>query len=323
MSKVHITKTAEVSLTGHGKRADVVLADLFPDYSRSQLSSWLKEGLITFNKKVVRPKDKVFEGDEVNLQVDFTTSDDEGYLAQALPLNIVFEDDYLLIINKPAGLVVHPGAGNPSSTLVNGLVHYNESLNQLPRAGIVHRLDKDTTGLLIVAKTLTAYTALVRQMQNREINRQYKALVYGDVISGDKIETYFARHPKNRLKMAVTRQGKEAVTEFSVLKRYEQYTLLDVKLWTGRTHQIRVHMAHIRHPIVGDQLYAGRKHSLKHAPGLLKNAIACFSRQALHAYHLSLMHPETHEDLTFTAPMPDDFYELISLLDNEDEDHIS
>lgn len=297
-----------------GRRVDAVLAELFPEYSRSQLSSWLKEGLITINQRTFKPKEKVFGGENLFFKVEVNATDNSP-LAEEIPLPIVFEDEHLLIVNKPAGLVVHPGAGNPKHTLVNALLHHNANLHELPRAGIIHRLDKDTTGLLIVAKSLIAHTQLIRQMQAREINRQYLALVYGHLISGKRIETFYGRHPRNRLKMAVAHSGKEAITEFTIRKHYHAFTLLDVTLLTGRTHQIRVHMSHINHPIVGDSLYGGRTRIPPDSSEALRVGIQSFKRQALHAYALTLEHPIYKKELTFSAPMPEDFQYLITLLD--------
>ncbi|WP_028387636.1 23S rRNA pseudouridine(1911/1915/1917) synthase RluD [Legionella fairfieldensis] len=302
----------------HGQRLDVVLAQLFPDYSRSQLSSWLKEGAITVNHRLCKPKDKVLGGEQITLTVDFSTFTSEEALdhPEAIPLHIIYEDDHLLIINKPAGLVVHPGAGNRQHTLVNGLLHHAPDLHYLPRAGIIHRLDKDTTGLLVVAKTLTAHTQLIRQMQNREIQRRYLTLVQGHLISGGEIDTFYGRHPRNRLKMAVCTQGRQAVTLYSIRKHYQDMTLLEVQLLTGRTHQIRVHMAYINHPVIGDPLYGGRLRIPSLASDELKEILRQFRRQALHAWKLSFLHPENNETLTFEAPLPDDFQLLLSTLDN-------
>lgn len=301
----------------HGKRLDVVLAQLFPAYSRSSLTSWLKEGAIKLNQKSCKPKDKVNTGDQIDVSIDFAQLEakNEHCLPEAIPLNIIYEDEYLLIINKPAGLVVHPGAGNREHTLMNALLYHAPSLEQLPRAGIVHRLDKDTTGLLVIAKTLKTLTSLVRQMQAREIQRRYITLVQGHLISGGEIETFYGRHPRNRLKMAVCTQGREAITLYSIQKQYHDFTLLDVELMTGRTHQIRVHLAHINHPVVGDQLY-GRIRFPRDATPELRELFNSFKRQALHAASLSFIHPESDEELTFEAPLPDDFQTLITSLDN-------
>lgn len=311
-----LVRDAIIDSQYHGQRVDVVLALLFPDFSRSQLATWLKEGTITLNDHQYKPKDKVVGGEHVKLQVTLAVNNDK-LEAEDIPLDVVFEDDYLLIINKPAGLVVHPGAGNPTHTLVNALLHHAPSLAHLPRAGIVHRLDKDTTGLLVVAKTLPTHTSLVRQMQAREIHRQYQTLVYGHVISGGTIDTCYGRHPRNRLKMAVCVNGRQAITQFSVNKQYKYLTLLDVTLMTGRTHQIRVHMAHVNHPVVGDPLYGGRSRIPAGIPVSVREALQNFKRQALHACILSFIHPHTQKSLTFTAPLPDDFQLLLTTLETE------
>lgn len=313
-----IRKEGKVPVEFRGMRADAVLAKLFPDYSRSQLSQWLKSGHVVFNGECLKPKDKVLGNESVILQATINSVCD-NIEAENIALDIIFEDDALLIINKPAGLVVHPGAGNPNHTLVNALLYHDNDLEQLPRAGIVHRLDKETTGLLIVGKTLSAYTSLVRQMQAREISRKYKALVHGHIIAGGHIDTFFGRHPRNRLKMAVCLEGKEAITDYSILKHYYQFSLLDVALQTGRTHQIRVHMEYIKHPIVGDPLYGGRRRIPSGLSDELKQMFQAFSRQALHAYHLSLVHPTRDENLTFTAPLPQDFQNLLTALESSDE----
>ncbi|WP_133128196.1 23S rRNA pseudouridine(1911/1915/1917) synthase RluD [Legionella nagasakiensis] len=295
-----------------GQRIDVVLAQLFSEFSRAQLSHWLKEGVITINQRLFKPKDKVYGGEHVLLRAPTLHFEETSCCAEQIPLDIVFEDDYLIVINKPAGLVVHPGAGNPRHTLVNALLNHHPALHHLPRAGIVHRLDKDTTGLLIVAKTLAAHASLIRQMQVREIQRCYLALVYGHVIAGGKLDTFYGRHPRNRLKMAVRQQGKEAITEFSVRTQYQYFTLLEVKLLTGRTHQIRVHMAHMNHPIVGDPLYGGRTRFPAGTTSEMRQMLQAFKRQALHAYFLSFRHPDSQEELTFSVPLPDDFQRLLT-----------
>jgi 23S rRNA pseudouridine1911/1915/1917 synthase len=301
-----------------GQRLDVVLAQLFPSYSRSQLSTWLKEGAITLNHHRGKPKDKVHGGEEIAMSVDFSAlkSKNNFSLPEAIPLSIIYEDEQLLVINKPAGLIVHPGAGLREHTLVNALLHHAPEVQHLPRAGLIHRLDKDTTGLLVIAKTLTAHTNLLRQMQARNIQRSYLALVQGHLISGGKIETFYGRHPRNRLKMAVCAQGRQAITHYTIRKHYQYFTLLNVQLMTGRTHQIRVHLAYINHPVVGDPLYGGRMRFPPHAPAELKELFQQFQRQALHACKLSFTHPVSEEILTFAAPLPDDFHTLLHALDN-------
>jgi 23S rRNA pseudouridine1911/1915/1917 synthase len=301
----------------HNQRMDRVLVQLFPNYSRSQLSNWIKQGAITVNHKPCKPKDKALEGDRVEIKVCLNLIDThfEGCAPEEIPLTLIFEDEELLVLNKSAGLVVHPGAGNREHTLVNALLHHAPSLRHLPRAGIIHRLDKDTTGLLVVAKTLSAHAALVRQMQARTISRLYLALVQGHIISGGSIETSFGRHPRNRLKMAVLNQGREAITQYKVKKQYQDFTLLEVKLMTGRTHQIRVHLDHIHHPIVGDPLYGGRIKLPKNSSQELKIQLEGFKRQALHAFNLAFVDPKTKQELTFQAPLPDDFQLLLNTLD--------
>ena len=314
-----INKTGVVPSDMYGQRADIVLAELFSEFSRSQLTQWLKSGFITFDDKVLKPKEKVTGGESVILQAIIESVDNNQ--PENIPLSIIHEDDSILVINKPASLVVHPGAGNANGTLVNALLHHDMNLEHLPRAGIVHRLDKDTTGLLVIAKTLQAHTELVRMMQNREISRHYLALVYGHIISGSRLETFYGRHPRNRLKMSVLPTGKEAITEFSIKKHYHDFTLVDVSLLTGRTHQIRVHMSHINHPIVGDGLYGGR---LKIPSGVnekFKLSLRQFDRQALHAYRLSFNHPVTDDLMLFEAPLPDDFSALLSDMDENYESH--
>jgi 23S rRNA pseudouridine1911/1915/1917 synthase len=318
----HIQKQLTVPREYHNQRLDSVLASLLPDYSRSQISNWIKSGAVTLNQRPCKPKDKALDGDLIAINVDLNLIDNnfEHCAPEEIPLNIVFEDEELLVLNKPADMVVHPGAGNREHTLVNALLHHAPSLHHLPRAGIIHRLDKDTTGLLVVAKTLTAHTSLIRQMQAREIQRHYITLVQGHVISGGIIETGFGRHPRNRLKMAVHEHGREAITHYAVKKQYHDYTVLDVKLMTGRTHQIRVHLAHINHPVVGDPLYGGRPRFPAQASAELRALIQQFKRQALHAQTLAFLHPQTEKELTFTAPLPDDFQLLLNTLDEHYED---
>lgn len=312
----HITVPEELA----GERVDKILAVLFPAFSRATLTTWLKEGFITIDEQHLKPKIKLEGGECIVLTrpPEAPISEETHPLPENIPLDVVFEDDALLVINKPAGLVVHPGAGNRTHTLVNALLYHDTSLNQLPRAGIVHRLDKDTTGLLLVGKTLETYTALVRQMQAREIDRHYIALVQGHIVAGSTLTTGYDRHPRQRLKMAVLPHGygKEAVTTYHVKQHYTNAgaTLLNLKLMTGRTHQIRVHMAHINHPIIGDPLYGGRPRHPKQLDDEAKARFLGFKRQALHAEMLSFDHPTQKTRLTFEAPLPDDFQDLIDAL---------
>lgn len=318
----HIQKQVTVPRECHNQRIDSVLTQLLSEYSRSQISSWIKTGAVTIKQTQCKPKDKVSGGTLIDINVHFSqTSDDFNQCtAEAIPLNVIYEDDDILVVNKPAGLVVHPGAGNREHTLVNALLHHAPELHHLPRAGIIHRLDKDTTGLLIIAKSLIAHTALIRQMQARDIQRHYKALAQGYMISGGVIDTGFGRHPRNRLKMSVMEHGRQAITHYFINKHYPDYTLLDVQLMTGRTHQIRVHLAHINHPVVGDPLYGGRTRLPTQACEELKTLLQHFKRQALHAYSLAFYHPTTDEELYFEAPIPDDFNLLLNALDAHYED---
>lgn len=315
MNDDRLVKIAYVPPQYHGLRVDVVLAELFPEFSRARLSAWLKAGLITLDDHTLKPKDKVWGGASVVMYVkdDIAPSSDE---AEPISLNVIYEDETVLVINKPAGLVVHPGAGNPKHTLVNGLLYHDPDLQVLPRAGIIHRLDKDTTGLLLIAKTHLAHTSLTRQMQARTIQRQYFALVHGLVVSGARVETGYGRHPRNRLKMAVCKEGKLAITEFTVHQKFKSCTWLDVSLLTGRTHQIRVHMAHIHHPIVGDGLYGGRKRFPAGLKPSLYTLLEGFQRQALHAYALTFKHPVSQLPMTCHAPVPDDLQRLLKALED-------
>jgi 23S rRNA pseudouridine1911/1915/1917 synthase len=318
----HIEKQINVPREHHNQRIDAVLAQMLPEYSRSLISNWIKQGSVTLNQKQCKPRDKTVDGDLIKIQVDLNITDPNfnHCTPEDIPLQIVFEDETLLVLNKPAGLVVHPGAGNKEHTLVNALLYHEPSLHHLPRAGIIHRLDKETSGLLVVAKTLCAHTSLIRQMQAREIQRHYITLVQGHLISGGIIETGYGRHPRNRLKMAVTKNGRDAITHYSIKKQYQDYTLLDVRLMTGRTHQIRVHLAHIKHPVVGDPLYGGRIKLPANASNELRVLIQEFKRQALHACSLSFQHPTTKEEISCTAALPDDFQLLLDTLNTHYED---
>lgn len=294
----------------HQHRVDVVLAKLFPEYSRNQWINWLKEGCICHHHTPLTPKLKLNAHSRLYGEIPIDTVHTVA-IAQDIPLNIVYEDDDLMIINKPAGLVVHPGAGQADSTLMNALLFHQPTLETLPRAGIIHRLDKDTSGLLMIAKNMTSYHLLTKMMSNREIDRQYLALVHGRMISGASIETCYGRHPKQRLKMAVRPVGKIAITHYLIAASFHQNTLIKVKLETGRTHQIRVHLSHKGFPIVGDALYGKNR-----APGVgpVTDALNQFPRQALHAAFLNFNHPMQKKPLTFHAELPDDFAILLSVL---------
>ena len=288
-----------------GMRLDAALARMFPDHSRSRLQTWLKDGHIRLDGAMRDPKHKVWGGEVVSMEVQLAPQDMAAQ-AEDIPLDIVFEDDTLIVINKPVGLVVHPGSGNWSGTLMNALLHHAPHLAEVPRAGIVHRLDKDTSGLLVVAKTLTAQTSLVRQLQARTVRRHYLALALGQVLQDGVVDAPIGRHTRDRTRMAVVGGGREARTHYVIQERFTRCTLLECRLETGRTHQIRVHMANIAHPLVGDQVY-GRKVS-----GDAR--LDTFPRQALHAWRLALEHPKSGEEMAWETPLPQDFSELLGLL---------
>lgn len=292
-----------------GNRLDQVLAELLPDYSRSRIQQWIKQGAVKVNGNVLKPKEKVKVNDLIEVQAELESQG--TWEAEDIPLDIVYEDEEIIVINKPAGLVVHPAAGNYSGTLVNALLHHDASLETVPRAGIVHRLDKDTSGLMVVARTLRAHAHIVAQLQERTMGREYEALAVGVMTGGGTVDEPISRHSQNRKKMAVNPFGKHAVTHYRVVERYKAHTHIRVKLETGRTHQIRVHMAHIHHPLVGDPVYGGR---LKLPVGIsdeMKQVLRSFPRQALHAKKLTLVHPASGEEVSWEVPLPDDIRELI------------
>lgn len=295
-----------------GQRLDAVLAKLCPEFSRSRLQAWIKTGQIKVDGKMGRPRDRV-KGDEL-IQIDATITDDLTWQPAALDLAILYEDDELLVINKPTGLVVHPGAGHTQQTLANALLHYAPQLAKLPRAGIVHRLDKNTSGLLVVAKTLMAQQGLVQQLQQHQVQRHYTAIVNGVMISGGTINKPLGRDPKQRQRRAVILNGKPAITHYRVSERFRAHTRLKVQLETGRTHQIRVHCATIGYPLLGDRTYGARPILPPHASDTLKSTIQNYAFQALHARRLIFTHPLTNASLTFTAPLPAMLQALIILL---------
>lgn len=315
-----INLQADVSEHLAGKRLDQAMAELFADYSRARLQTWIRAGQVLVDGEVKRPRDTVHTGQTISITATATVSD-ERWHAQAIALDILYEDDALLVINKPVGLVVHPAAGNPDSTLLNALLHHCPTLAHVPRAGIVHRLDKDTSGLLVVAKTLAAHTQLVKQLQARTMRREYEAIVTGALISGGTIDAPLDRHPVHRKKRAVSEWGKPAITHYRVLERFRQHTRTKVRLETGRTHQIRVHMAHIHHPIVGDSVYGGRLQLPKGASDELIATLRSFKRQALHAQRLCLTHPVTKELMEWSVPIPADMQALLEVL-RKDKDSI-
>ena len=295
-----------------GQRLDQALARMFPDYSRSRLKAWLLDGSVLIDGASRRPRDPVQGGESVVLTITPDVAVRAG--PESMALDVVFEDDDLLVVNKPAGLVVHPGAGNVSGTLMNGLLAHAAQLQSLPRAGIVHRLDKDTSGLLLVAKSLPAHTALVRELAERAISRQYLAICNGVLTGGGTIDAPIERHPVDRTRMAVRDNGRPAVTHYTVIERFRAHTFVNVVLETGRTHQIRVHFAHRRHPLVGDPVYGGRLALPAGATEALRDALRAFRRQALHAARLELKHPVSGEDLSFEVAPPGDFEALLQTL---------
>ncbi len=302
-------------------RFDQVLSGLLPEYSRSRLQDWVAQGLVKLDGMSATIKQKVWGGETIEV-VPQSHPSEQPHQPEDIALNIVFEDDSILVINKPAGLVVHPGSGNWDGTLLNALLHHAPQLAEVPRAGIVHRLDKDTSGLLVVARTLTAQTALVRQLQARTVQREYYALVYGEVLRAGTVDAPMNRHPTQRTRMAVVEDGKPAVTHYSIVERFpatspfatsggsgQGCTLLRCKLETGRTHQIRVHLASIRHPLVGDSTYLK---GAQKCPPEMRAILAAFPRQALHAAQLGLEHPVTGEWLEWQAPLPEDMAQLLT-----------
>ena len=301
-----------------GKRFDQTLAIMFPDYSRSRIKEWILAGQVQVNSEVLtRPREKMYGGEvvEINAKVEAELR----FEAQNIPLDIVYEDEYILVINKPVGLVVHPGAGNPNGTLLNALLHHYPQIGVVPRAGIVHRLDKDTTGLMVIAKTIAAQTNLVEAMQLREITREYEAIACGVMTAGGLVDQPIGRHSTKRTQMAVSFVGRPSVTHYRVMEKYRLHTRLRLRLETGRTHQIRVHMSHITHPLVGDPVYGGRPRPPKNATPELLMKLRGFKRQALHAAMLSLFHPITGEEMTWHAELPEDFVELVKLLQDDNK----
>lgn len=316
----HLKLTAEVQPRQLGQRLDQTLAELFPEYSRSRIKIWIEAGLVQVDGKVVTvPKEKVFGTEQIVMQVEI--EEDTRFTPQNVPLDIIYEDDHILVINKTKDLVVHPGAGNPDNTVLNGLLYHYPPIAEVPRAGIVHRLDKDTTGLMVVAKTVEAQTKLVRALQKRQITREYEAIASGIMTKGGTVDQPMARHPTKRTHMAVHPMGKPAVTHYRIMERFRNYTRLRLRLETGRTHQIRVHMAHITHPLLGDQTYGGRPKPPKGASEALLTVLRQFQRQALHAIMLRLEHPITGELMEWYAPLPEDFVELVDALKADYELH--
>lgn len=311
-----ISEQKNVSEELQGKRVDQVAAILFPDYSREVLKGWIARGDILVDGKVAKAKTRLKGGELIELNTTLVAHSED--LPEDIPLDIIYEDEDVLVINKPAGLVVHPGAGNWTGTLVNALLFHDASLKSLPRAGLVHRIDKDTTGLLVVAKNSVAQQHLINQLKDKTVYRHYQALVVGEMLgelsAGGTIDAPIKRHPKDRKKMSVQDDGKSAISHFTVEDNYKGYTLVSVQLETGRTHQIRVHMTHLGFPLVGDPVYGNRKQLSAQVDEQVKSAVLAFNRQALHAYELGFIHPKTNEDMLLSAPLPKDMTDLIETL---------
>ncbi len=304
----------DVPLAMGGERVDAALAKLLPDYSRSRMQQWIKDGAVTVNDKAVPPRHKVLGGDKITVEIQ-QSQEETAFTPEAIDLDVVYEDDHILVINKPAGLVVHPAAGNWHGTLLNGLLYRHPELARVPRAGIVHRLDKETSGLMVVAKTIPAQTELVRQLQARTVSRIYRAVADGVVPFDGTIDANIGRDPHNRLRMAVAKfGGKTAITHLRVLQRFASHSYIECRLETGRTHQIRVHMREARHPLAGDPLYGNPRHGMNDEVAV---AVKALGRQALHAFRLSLKHPVTGEEMSWEAPMPDDMRHLLAILRGE------
>lgn len=311
--------TATVSESQLGQRLDQTLAELFPDYSRSRIKEWILDRRVTVNGVMVdTPKEKVLGGELV--AIDAEIEEAQRWEPQNLPLDIVYEDEDIIVINKPRDFVVHPGAGNPDGTVLNALLHHYPAIMDVPRAGIVHRLDKDTTGLMVVAKTVPAQTHLVDSLQRREITREYEAVAIGNMTAGGTVEQPISRHSTKRTHMAVHPMGKPAVTHYRIMEHFRAHTRLRLRLETGRTHQIRVHMSHISHPLVGDPLYGGRPRPPKGASEAFITTLRDFDRQALHATMLRLYHPISGIEMEFHAALPQDMVDLIAALKADTEE---
>lgn len=308
--------SATVPETLSGGRLDAVAAALFTEFSRSRLAEWVRAGRLTRNGQPARPRDKVLSGDALLLVPE--TEDRVEWAAEPLPLDILYEDEHVIVVNKPAGLVVHPAAGHHSGTLVNGLMAHAPEMSSLPRGGIVHRLDKDTSGVMLAARSTLAHKQLVAQLADRSVTRIYAAVCRGTFSGGGTIDAPIGRHPTSRTKMAVVPEGKPAVTHYRIAQRFGAHTLLDVRLESGRTHQIRVHLAWRKHPLIGDPVYAGRAFRPAGASAKLLEMLDGFCRQALHARELSFAHPQTGEAMCFRAEVPTDMSALITCLAEED-----
>jgi len=293
-----------------GLRLDKSLATLFPQYSRAKIQSWINSQQVSVNGSYQTPRYSVSGGEQVIL-VPAHEDQNIQYQAENIPINIVFEDEHLIIINKPAGLVVHPGAGNHQGTLMNALLYHNSEQSRLPRAGIVHRLDKNTSGIMVVAKSQLAHTGLTNLLQERQIERRYYAVVRGQLISGGTIDEPIGRHPHDRTKMAINERGKSACTHYKIIEKFKRHTWVEAKLDTGRTHQIRVHFSSKNYPLVGDSVYAPRVQRVANVPDELNECLCQFPRQALHAFLLAFEHPVTKESMSWQIEMPEDMQSLL------------
>ena len=309
-------RVAPVSEALHGARLDAAAAVLFAEYSRSRLSEWIKAGRLLLNGAQAKPRDKVVLDDQLQLSPE--REDRVEWLPEALPLDILFEDEHVLVLNKPAGLVVHPAAGHASGTLVNRLLAHAPEMAALPRGGIVHRLDKDTSGIMLAARSPLAHKSLVAQLADRSVSRVYSAICRGTFSGGGAIDAPIGRHPTSRIKMAVVPDGKPALTHYRIAQRFGAHTHLSVSLESGRTHQIRVHLAWRKHPLVGDPLYGGRATRPAGASDALLQALEGFPRQALHARELAFRHPDSGARVQLTTPIPDDMSALLACLEAED-----
>ncbi len=303
-----------------GLRLDQALAQLFPDYSRGQLSKWIKAGDVQVNTKQLRPRDAVSGGEAIVISAQIEAVDDR-WIAEEIQLDIIHEDDEVIILNKPAGMVVHPGAGNHDGTLVNALLHHAPQLDAIPRAGIVHRIDKGTTGLLMIAKTLRAHNSLVTQLQEHTVLREYQAIVMGVMTAGGTVDEAIGRHPIDRKRQAVIGSGKHAITHYRVEQRYRAHSHIRCQLETGRTHQIRVHMAHIRYPLLGDPVYGGRIRLPKGASSHTIETLQGFRRQALHAGLLGFIHPASEQEVSWQIDIPEDMQTILTILAKDKKDN--
>ncbi len=303
-----------------GSRFDRVAAELIEDYSRARLQIWIKDGTITVDGQSVAPRHRVKGGEWLIAELPEYVAPDSAVAAQAIPLDIHYEDEHILVINKPADFVMHTAPGNYEGTLQNGLLSYDPALAGIPRSGIVHRLDKQTSGLVMVARTLIAHNSLVQQLQERTVHRVYDAILTGVPVAGGTVDEPIGRHPVDRKRMSVNERGKPAVTHYRVARKFKRHSHVRVKLETGRTHQIRVHMAHIRYPLIGDVVYGGRRQIPGGVGNEVKTAVMAFPRQALNASELGIQHPADNREMQWTVPLPEDMQQLLSVLAADGDD---